>query len=244
MATHHLVPTKQGEFVFKEGDLGTEMFIIHEGSVEILHGATSKTGPTAVLEKGDFFGEMSLLEELPRSASARARTDSKLVRIDGATFDQMLRRNPEIAVRIMRKLSRRLRLAEQGERSQSGTLSTTGELEGSGAAEAGASLRLRHSATGKAFDLSVSQACTVGRYDPVTGLRPEVDLSAVDPDRSSSRRHAKLVARGKQLFVVEDIGTTNGTFVNGERVKAGVPVEVASGDTLRFGLVDLRLEPR
>ena len=52
---------------------------------------------------------MSVLEDVPRSASARAKTDVELVRINGATFDAMLKSNTEIAVRMMRKLSRRLR---------------------------------------------------------------------------------------------------------------------------------------
>ena len=242
MATHHLVPIHKGEFVFKQGDLGTEMFIIHEGVVEILHERVSGPEITAVLEKGDFFGEMSLLEDLPRSASARAKTDIQLVSIDGATFDQMLRRNPEIAVRIMRKLSGRLRHVEYAAHGREEADSDTGEFEAIGGVLVG--LRLRHSATGKAFEIAGGNSSSVGRHDPVTGIRPDVDLTSIDPDRSSSRRHAKLTVHGSQLFVVEDIGTTNGTFVNGERVKAAVPVEVKSGDTLRFGLVDLRVEPR
>src|SRR5258708_38747540 len=63
----------------------------------------------AVLEKGDFFGEMSVLEDMPRAASARALTDARLLQINGSTFDQLLQGNPEIAVRMLRKLSRRLR---------------------------------------------------------------------------------------------------------------------------------------
>src|SRR4029077_11264090 len=86
-----------------------EMFIIHEGKIEILNQVGGKETVLAVLEKGDFFGEMSVLEEMPRAASARAITDTRLLQINGSTFDQMLRDNPEIAVRMMRKLSRRLR---------------------------------------------------------------------------------------------------------------------------------------
>ena len=86
-----------------------EMYIIHEGRIEILKQIQGEQRQLAVLEKGDFFGEMSILEDLPRTASARAIGDVKLLLINGATFDQMLRTNPEIAVRMMRKLSRRLR---------------------------------------------------------------------------------------------------------------------------------------
>src|SRR5580693_10182465 len=102
-----------GEYVFREGDLGTEMFIIQEGKIEILNRMGDEDRVLAVLEKGDFFGEMSVLEDLPRAASARALTDTRLLQINGSTFDQMLQANPEIAVRMMRKLSRRLRETDE-----------------------------------------------------------------------------------------------------------------------------------
>jgi len=102
-----------GEIIFREGDLGTEMYIISEGKVEILNRMGEDDRVLAVLEKGDFFGEMSVLEDLPRAATARALTDSRLLQINGSTFDQMLQSNPEIAVRMMRKLSRRLRETDE-----------------------------------------------------------------------------------------------------------------------------------
>ncbi|MBZ0089867.1 MAG: cyclic nucleotide-binding domain-containing protein [Thermoanaerobaculia bacterium] len=105
----YTVEFQPGDYVFKEGDLGTEMFIVHEGKVEILKEMLGEPKQLAVLEKGDFFGEMAILEDLPRTASARAISEVKLLHINGSTFDQMLRSNPEIAVRMMRKLSRRLR---------------------------------------------------------------------------------------------------------------------------------------
>src|SRR5205807_3286047 len=79
-----------GEVIFREGDLGTEMYIISEGKVEILNRMGEEDRVLAVLEKGDFFGEMSVLEDLPRAATARALTDSRLLQINGSTFDQML----------------------------------------------------------------------------------------------------------------------------------------------------------
>ena len=106
---NYTVEFDAGEFIFNEGDLGMEMYIIHEGKIEILKEIQGEQRQLAVLEKGDFFGEMSILEDLPRTAGARAIGEVKLLLINGATFDQMLRTNPEIAVRMMRKLSRRLR---------------------------------------------------------------------------------------------------------------------------------------
>jgi CRP/FNR family cyclic AMP-dependent transcriptional regulator len=105
----YLVSHLMGEIIFSEGDIGTEMYIVQSGTVELLKAIGGETRVLATLEKGDFFGEMSVLEDIPRTASAQAKTDVELVRINGATFDAMLKSNTEIAIRMMRKLSRRLR---------------------------------------------------------------------------------------------------------------------------------------
>jgi pSer/pThr/pTyr-binding forkhead associated (FHA) protein len=236
-----------GDYVFREGELGTEMFILQEGQVEILKLVGDAEEQLAILEKGDFFGEMSLLEDLPRTATARAVTDCKVIRINGATFDQMLRTKPEIAVRIMRKLSRRLRQTDQMLREALGSQDAS-SAAGMQAPEMpapdraptgpGGPQRLIH-ASGMEFSLSASSETLVGRRDPVTGIHPDVDLTPIDTQRSTSRRHAKVYRRGGKFFVCEEIGTMNGTFVNGERVETGVPVEAKPGDELQFGLVKL-----
>jgi len=243
---HRVVEHAAGDEVFREGDLGTEMYIVHAGQVEILKNVDGVENQLAVLEKGDFFGEMSLLEELPRAATARALTDVKLLAINGSTFDQMLRGNPEIGVRMMRKLSRRLRQTDQLlERTMAG---------GAEAAAAAAGIPMRdpevvaegaevlcHERSGMEFHLSAGAETTLGRKDPVTNIYPDVDLTPVDGQRSISRRHAKIYRRGTKLYVAEDLGTMNGTFVNGQRLETGVPVEVGDGDELRVGLVELRM---
>jgi CRP-like cAMP-binding protein len=234
-----------GKFIFREGDLGTEMYIVHEGQVEILQELPDGSRQLAVLEKGDFFGEMSILEELPRNASAKALTNATVIMIDGATFDSMLRANPEIAVRIMRKLSRRLRQADElvkrvlaGEDAESAAKEEVEEVRPPADPDAA---RLVHPESGLVFVLPLDGSITIGRRDPVTGIQPDIDLTGIDPERSSSRRHAKIFREGRQFYLVEDIGATNGTFLNASRVRTGVPVEIGPGDTVRFGLVELSL---
>ncbi|MDX1503473.1 MAG: cyclic nucleotide-binding domain-containing protein [Thermoanaerobaculia bacterium] len=230
-----LVRHRAGEMIFREGDVGDEMFIVHTGEVEIAVEEDGSLQRLARLEKGDFFGEMSLLEDLPRNASARALSDVQLVRVDRATFDKMLRANPEIAVRIMRRLSGRLRQADRMLRRKTEKLRRE---RASGEPVPG--YRLRHRGSERLFPLAAAEIM-VGRRDPVTGIHPEIDLSEIDPERSSSRRHAKLVHRDGGLYLIEDIGTTNGTFVDGERLRAGVARRVSPGATLRFGLVEFEL---
>jgi len=232
----------RGDWVFEEETLGTEMYIVLDGQVEILKRVGEEDRQLSVLEKGDFFGEMALLEGLPRAAGARALTPVKVLEINGATFNQMLRDNPEIAVRMMRKLSRRLRETDVLLR-ELGAERVLPEPSPEPAAQAThpAAEQLVHAKSGMEFPLSASSETTIGRRDPATGIYPDVDLSPVDGQRSVSRRHAKIFRRGEKLFLSEEIGTMNGTFRNGERLETGVPVEIALGDEVRIGVVELEL---
>lgn len=242
----YTITVPPGDFVFREGDLGTEMYIIHEGQVEILNRVKGEERLLAVLEKGDFFGEMALLEDRPRAASARALSEARLLQINGSTFDQMLRDNPEIAVRMMRKLSRRLRETDDLLKAAMGTTgaSPAPEIPSPDLTEIQASgpERLLHAPSGMEFALSRGSETTIGRKDPVTGIYPDVDLTPVDSQRSVSRRHAKIYRRGPKFFLAEEIGTMNATFLNGTRLETGVPAEMKPGDEMRCGVVALRFE--
>lgn len=238
-----LVELGDGEYIFREGDLGTEMYIIQTGEVEILkRQSDGKNRPLAILAQGDFFGEMSILEDLPRTASAKARGACKLVQIDGATFDQMLRKTPEIAVRMMRKLSRRLRETDVKLRDVLGSEeSQVPEMPTPEAAPTGEKgpEKMVHTDSGLDLFLAAGDETSVGRLDPVTGIHPDIDLTPIDEQRSISRRHATVFRRDGKFYVREEVGTMNGTFVNGQRIKTGVPVEFSDGDEVRFGVVKL-----
>src|SRR5260370_652104 len=196
----------------------------------------------AVLEKSDFFGEMWGREARPRAASARSLTDTRLLQINGSTFDQMLQANPEIAVRMMRKLSRRLRETDELLKTSFGNrVSPVSRDLPSPSVQVPAEgpERLVHSPSGMEFQLSAGPETTVGRRDPVTGIFPDIDLTPVDNQRSVSRRHAKLYRRGAKFFLSEEIGTMNSTFLNGKRLETGIPGEVQPGDELRTAPVEL-----
>jgi CRP-like cAMP-binding protein len=232
-----------GQSIFSEGEVGTEMYVIQSGTVQIFkRNRRSEEKILATLEKGDFFGEMSILEDVARTACARATTDCELVRINQSTFDEMLRHNAEIAVRMLRKLSRRLRETTKLLEQSTGVAPALDE--GSSdifdkASERHDIFRLVSAASGEEFFLNRDGETTVGRVDPVTGIRPDVDLAALDTQRSVSRRHSKVVREGTEFRVVEEIGTMNGTFVNGTRIVTGQPVTIKDGDHVRFGLVDV-----
>lgn len=240
-----VVSFEAGALVFEEGELGTEMFVIQEGRIEIFRHIRGEEKRVALLEKGDFFGEMAILEELPRNASARALEASRLLEVNGATFGQMLLDTPEIAIRMMRKLSHRLRRAAErfGTDEDPAGLAAL-DLPMVAAADEEktrvmASQHLLCEETGIKLFLSAGSESTIGRRDPVTRIDPDVDLTPVDHQRSTSRRHAKIHRRGGRYYLIEEIGTTNGTFIGETRLRTGAPLEIEHGDRLRFGLVPL-----
>jgi CRP-like cAMP-binding protein len=237
----YLVRIPKDGIIFAEGEPGDEMFVIQSGTVEIVKRIKEGEKHLATLEKGDFFGEMSILEDVARTADARAKSDVELVKINRATFDEMLRNNGEIAVRMLRKLSHRLRETTALLEKSTGMAPALDESSDI-FAKVGARheiYRLIADATNEEFYLNREGETTVGRIDPVTGIRPDVDLTNLDGQRSVSRRHAKIIFVGGEFQVIEEIGTMNGTFVGGRRIATGAPASIKDGDRLRFGLVDL-----
>ena len=237
---------KKGSEIFKEGDLGLTMYVIESGDVEVRKRFGKEDSILAKLSKGDFFGEMCMLEdETPRSATAVAITDVDVVAIDQSAFTFMLKHNPEIAIRMMRKLAIRLKqttdLLEEA-------LGHEVSIERSGirdvpAAKKDPTARVVEVGTGTVFPLAEKRDTTVGRIDPVTGINPDIDLTPVDVKRSTSRRHARIRREEDGTFsVIEDVGTMNGTFVNGVRLKTGQACPMMHGDTVVFGTIQFLFE--
>jgi CRP/FNR family cyclic AMP-dependent transcriptional regulator len=98
-----------GTVLFREGDRGEEMFILQSGKVKISKKIRGVEKTLATLEKGEFFGEMAILNDKPRSASAETIEDSDMLVIDRKTFETLLRSNVEIAIRFIKRLADRLR---------------------------------------------------------------------------------------------------------------------------------------
>jgi CRP/FNR family cyclic AMP-dependent transcriptional regulator len=96
---------KAGEVIFKEGDAGAEFFVIQSGKVEIRLGNRT----LGSLGDRDIFGEMALIDTSPRSATAVAATDVKIVPIGEKQFLFLVSQTPHFALNVMRTLARRLR---------------------------------------------------------------------------------------------------------------------------------------
>jgi CRP/FNR family transcriptional regulator, cyclic AMP receptor protein len=102
-----------GSVLFEEGQPGDYMYVVQTGEVEIRRRVGDRDRVLAVLPAGEFFGEMAILNGRPRSATAVVRTASRLLVIEGKTFEAMLRARPEIALRIIKALATRLESANQ-----------------------------------------------------------------------------------------------------------------------------------
>lgn len=98
-----------GEYVFKEGDVGEDMFIIHRGKVNITKKTDEGEKILVTLAAGDFFGEMAIIDKAPRSASAIAAEETVCIVLDEEKFEQQMQRNAKIVKKILKNMSARLR---------------------------------------------------------------------------------------------------------------------------------------
>jgi hypothetical protein len=267
--SRYAATAKTGDFIFREGDLTSDLFILEDGRVELMRQEDGTPHVVATLGPGELFGELSLLEDQPRDLSARAATDCTLLKLDYATLIDLIRENPQVALNGLRRLSRRLRDQERELITAVARAAAAPRAAASGAkpgAAAGAALagfpveeaagglggdpllavasrplvapRLVHLKSGTTFPFAQAEA-VIGRGDKTHGLAPEIDLSELDRQRTTSRRHAVVFTRGDGAFVREEPGVSNGTFVNGRRIASGAEVVLQEGDRVRFGLVEL-----
>ncbi len=94
-----------GQQIFAKGDLGSSLFIMYEGQVGVFNGPQL----LATFGKGDFFGELALLDAAPRSASAVAQGVVTAFRLDQEDFYDVMEERPEVLRNILRVLCQRLR---------------------------------------------------------------------------------------------------------------------------------------
>ncbi|MBQ7529017.1 FHA domain-containing protein [bacterium] len=84
----------------------------------------------------------------------------------------------------------------------------------------------------------VKDETLMGRNSPMDGIFPEIDLTEVDPESYVSRRHGHIL-RQEGKFIYEDIGSSNGSFVNGTKLQPRIQVELHNGDILRLGRTEM-----
>lgn len=106
-----------GDVVFKEGETGREMFVVLEGELEVVkRSKRARDTRVAMLGPSDWFGEMSILDVMPRSATVRVLAPTRMLRLSSQHLDALYRRDVKayamIVLNIAREISRRLRVAD------------------------------------------------------------------------------------------------------------------------------------
>ncbi len=104
------IDVPEGRVLTRQGDVGREFFVVVDGRAR----ASVRGRKSQRLRAGDSFGEMSLLDQGPRSATVTADTDMHLLVLDSRSFFALIEDVPSVARKIMRVLAERLRSAERG----------------------------------------------------------------------------------------------------------------------------------
>jgi CRP/FNR family transcriptional regulator, cyclic AMP receptor protein len=102
-----------GDVLFREGEKGEDMYVIQSGVVQVLKRVGGQDRPLATLGRGEFVGEMAILNDKPRTATAVVLESARCLVIDGQTLEHMISNSSEIALRLVKKLARRLDSADE-----------------------------------------------------------------------------------------------------------------------------------
>lgn len=100
---------ESGECIFEEGDVGRDLYIVQSGEVKILKKIQGEMVELAKFNKGDFFGDMALLQSVPRYAGAFASGETRLLILKPAGFLLKIRRDPTFAFEMLQQLSLRVK---------------------------------------------------------------------------------------------------------------------------------------
>ncbi len=105
---------QRGQLIFQEGEDGNALFVVLKGRVKVcLYDEEGREYVLDVIGKDGFFGELALIDELPRSANAIAMEGSDLLIVRRADFTKLLMENPSISINILKVLAGRLRVADE-----------------------------------------------------------------------------------------------------------------------------------
>jgi uncharacterized membrane protein len=102
-----------GDVIFSQGEKGDAMYLIRDGAVDIVAGADGKRVNLASLFTGQYFGELSLLDGAPRSATALAARPTEALELERDDFIDFIKRRPEASLSIMHELGERMRATNE-----------------------------------------------------------------------------------------------------------------------------------
>lgn len=108
----HIVEYKKGDILFREGEQSKDLYIIQNGIVKIYKEVDGERYPIAVVHSGQFIGELSFFDGKPRSATAEAATDIKVIRLDQKRLESEIKKLPSWLLVMIRSIAERMRGAD------------------------------------------------------------------------------------------------------------------------------------
>ncbi len=102
----------KGEILFREGDTSKDLYILKAGSVKIFKTVGGKELPIAIVSAGQFIGELSFFDGKPRSATAQAATDVRVIRLDQNRLEGEIKRLPSWLIVLIKSIADRVRHAD------------------------------------------------------------------------------------------------------------------------------------
>jgi CRP/FNR family transcriptional regulator, cyclic AMP receptor protein len=109
---HEMIETyEDSDIIFEEGDTGRDLYVVQQGSVRISKKTEAGEMEIALFTKGDFFGDMALLQSLPRYATATAIGKTRLLILKPAGFLLKIRRDPTFAFEMLQQMSQRVKVS-------------------------------------------------------------------------------------------------------------------------------------
>lgn len=109
----NIIEYKKGDVLFREGEVSKDLYIIQNGIVKIYKEVDGKRLPIALVHAGQFVGELSFFDGKPRSASAEAATELKVIKLDQAKLEKEIRRLPSWLLVLIRSIADRMREADE-----------------------------------------------------------------------------------------------------------------------------------
>jgi len=228
-----------GDIVYKKGDIQTDFFIINKGKVQLKNNGDGQI--LATLAKGDFFGEESLNSEQNAIYTVEVMEESFLIKIPYVSLTEMLKQTPDIALKILKKLSEKhikiqtvlmsMGAAPQAVKEKPATKEAKKEDQTSEKIGGEVKAYLIIQRSNRLVQLTKTQTF-LGRRDYTTGFVPDIDLTDEDEEKYISRKHAKIQFKDGRFYISEEPGAINGTFLNGNKLQTGVKQELHAEDEI------------
>jgi signal-transduction protein with cAMP-binding, CBS, and nucleotidyltransferase domain len=255
----YLTEYSSGSTVYVGGEEQTNFYIINKGKVQLTSNADFVL---AILTKGDFFGEESLIESQNAKYTVIAIDDTTVIKIPYDQLTEMLKKSSDIALKILKKLSEKnLKIIDTVLKYTDGN-AVTGNVakvdskdKTTPPSAPDEEINENDSDTGQILGKDVKaylivqrsnrivqlekHSTFIGRRDFTTGFVPDIDLTKEDEEKYISRKHALITYLGGKFYFSEEPGAVNGTFLNGNKINTGVKYEINNEDKLTLCHIDI-----